>query len=371
MSGRRVVILGAGPGGVAAARRLRERTPSGVEVVLVERPGGPLYLPGTIPTLLGEGPASRWRAPLALEGVEVVYGEARGVSGSGVRLEDEEIGADAVVAAPGLALDLEALPSSSRVFGFWDPEGAQRASEAVRDLEGGVVAVVISSLPYRCPPAPYGMAMQLANLYRSTSRPVRVVLTTPEEEPLQSLGQEMTDFLRSSCSAEGVEILTGFEPDLTSLGEGTLRSADGRDLRFDLALVVPPHRRSPLLAHLPGGGPLVEISRSFETTEENLFVIGDAAATALPRTADGAAAAGRTAADAILERFGILDSPETHLPAPECFVGHGSGRYSHISLRYPDGLPPQGRARVTLEGPSTEITPAFERAFENWRSLRS
>src|SRR5690606_18493500 len=98
MPARRVVILGAGPGGVAAARRLRELASAQVGVVLVERPGGPFYLPGTIPALLGEGRSSRWRALLALDGVEVVYGEARGVSGSGVELGDGEIGADAVVA---------------------------------------------------------------------------------------------------------------------------------------------------------------------------------------------------------------------------------------------------------------------------------
>ncbi|QYJ14882.1 hypothetical protein Rxycam_00693 [Rubrobacter xylanophilus DSM 9941] len=362
-----VAVVGAGPGGVAAARRLRGHA----RVVLVERRGEARYLPGTIPTLLGETPAERWSARLSLEGVEVVPAGVREVSGKGVRLEDgTTVRADAVIASPGLALDVGAVPEDPRVFAFWDPDGAGRASRAVRELREGVVAVVVSSLPYRCPPAPYGLAMQLAGLYRALERDVRVFLTTPEEEPLEALGEEVSGFLRRSCAAEGVELLTGFRPELDSLAGGDLRSREGSSLGFDLALVVPPHRRSSILAELPGEGPLVEVSSRFGTAEEGLYVVGDVAATGLPRAADAAAAAGVTAAEDVLRRLGLLEETATHLPAPECYLGHGGGCYSRISLRYPDGLPPQGRARIAVEGPSTALAAGFEEAFHGWRALR-
>jgi len=135
--------------------------------------------------------------------------------------------------------------------------------------------------------------------------------------------------------------------------------------------VIPPHTRSPLLAGLPGQGPLVEVSSGFESAESGLFVVGDAAQTPLPRAANVAAAAGRTAADAVLARLGLFSEQEPHLPQPECYVGHDGGLYSRISLRYPQGLPPTGEAEVRLEGPSESLAAGFEESFNRWRALRS
>lgn len=366
----RVVVIGAGPGGIVAARRLKDRAGSDVEVVLFEQSSAVEYLPASIPVLLGHGAREKWRTNVSIEGVSVRSGEVEEVSGTGVKVDGEQLPADAVIAAPGLALDHERVPDVSNVHSFWDPAGAEAAADAVRGLRGQTVAVVISGLPYRCPPAPYGLAMGLAARYRDEGRDVRVILTTPEPEPLTNLGGGVPEFLEKSCVEAGVELAAGFEPMLAALEDGTLRSSDGQTLDCDLALVVPPHVRPPLLAGLPGG-PTVEVSPHFESAEPGLFVVGDAAMSSLPRAADAAAAGGKTAADAILERLGLSEGQEPHLPEPECYVAHGGGRYSRISLRYPDGLPPEGGAEVSVEGPSKELTSGFEEAFGRWRALRN
>jgi sulfide:quinone oxidoreductase len=165
--------------------------------------------------------------------------------------------------------------------------------------------------------------------------------------------------------------MKGFDPDPGSLVTGELRSRNGERVPFDLALVVPPHARSPMLAGLPGDGPLVPVSPSFESEQPNLFVVGDAAMAPLPRAADAAAFGGRTAADAVLRRLGLSDGSDNPLPQPECYVGHGGGRYSRILLRYPNGLPPAGAARAEIDGPSEDRASGFEESFQRWRALRS
>jgi sulfide:quinone oxidoreductase len=337
-------------------------------VTLFERAPVVEYLPGTIPISLGKTLRERWRARLSLQGVEIHTGEVEEVSAGGVRLEGRTYEADAVVAAPGLALDLRRVPDAPGVHAFWDPAGAEAASSAVRALEGGTVAVIVSSVPYRCPPAPFALAMELASFYRG--RNVQVISTTPEQIPLAAVGGGVPEFLARSCAEAGVELLPGFQPDLASLGDGCLRSTGGIEVEYELALVVPPHVRSPLLAGLGGDGPLVPVSPRFESPEPGLFVVGDATMVPLPRAADAAAAEGRTAADAILERLGLSGEQEPHLPEPECYVGHGGDRYSRISLRYPDGLPPTGSAEVTVEGPSERFAAGFEASFDRWRQLR-
>jgi sulfide:quinone oxidoreductase len=339
-------------------------------VTLFERSPTVEYLPGAIPVSLGKTSRDRWRGRLSVPGVEVRTGEVEEISGGGVRVDGQAHEADAVVAAPGLKLDLGRVPEVPGVHAFWDPAGAEAAAGAVRAVEGGTVAVVVCSLPYRCPPAPFGMAMELASFYGDEDRDVRVVLTTPEHTPLAAVGGGVPGFLARSCAEAGVELFVGYEPDLASLGDGRLRSTGGVEVEYELVLAVPPHVRSPLLAGLDGEGPLVPVSPRFESPDPGLFVVGDAAMVPLPRAADAATAEGRTAADAALERLGLCAEQEPHLPEPECYVGHGGGRYSRISLRYPDGLPPAGSAEVTVEGPSERLAAGFEASFERWRALR-
>jgi sulfide:quinone oxidoreductase len=166
MTTARVAVVGAGPGGLAAASRLGERAGERIEVLLFEREATAEYLPGTIPVFMGQTPRARWRRRLDPRGAKVEFGEVEEVSGGGVRIEGGWVEADAVVASPGLALAPERVPDAPNVHTFWDPEGAEGASEAARGLRGGTVALVVSSLPYRCPPAPYGAAMELAAHYR-------------------------------------------------------------------------------------------------------------------------------------------------------------------------------------------------------------
>jgi sulfide:quinone oxidoreductase len=100
----RVAVVGAGPGGIAAARRLKDRAGDGIAVAIFEHEGVVEYLPGTTRVFLGS-PRDRWRQRLALGDVDVNIGEVEEISGSGVMVNDRFYEADAAVAAPGLALD--------------------------------------------------------------------------------------------------------------------------------------------------------------------------------------------------------------------------------------------------------------------------
>ncbi|WP_397546428.1 NAD(P)/FAD-dependent oxidoreductase [Rhodothermus marinus] len=369
---RRILVIGAGPGGIVAARRLHDRAGDRLEIVLIEQEGTAEFLPGTIATVLGETPAAHWRAPLRLRGIEVQQGEVQRATGRGVVLGDgRTLEAEAVIAAPGLHLNLAAVPAKPNVFAFWSPTTAEAAREAVGRLQRGRLVVVISGLPYRCPPAPYSLAMQLAAFYHHHRRDVHLTLTTPEEAPLASLGHGIPEFLLRSCAEAGVEVQLGRQPDWSASNDRELVFTDGSRLAFDLALVVPPHGRAPMLATLPDEGALVSVDERLETAEPGLFVVGDATRTPLPRAAGVASVQGQTAADAVLDRLGLARFEGPHLPEPECYIGHGDGRYSRITIRFPEGLPPAGRPEVRLEGPSPELAAGFARVFDTWRALRT
>jgi sulfide:quinone oxidoreductase len=112
------------------------------------------------------------------------------------------------------------------------------------------------------------------------------------------------------------------------------------------------------------------VGAGFESAEPGLFVIGDAAATPYPRAAGAATASGAAAAKTVLVRLGL--APVSALPSPQldCYVGDGSGRFSRLRLRYPDGPPPEGRPEVEVSGPSEALRTEFASGFRHWRQLR-
>ena len=363
-----VIVIGAGPAGIAAALRLREE--AALRVCLVAPDGMAEYLPGTLAIATGDAPASRYRTSIELGLVEVIPARAEALRPGAVKVDGSWLDAQAIIAAPGLALALDAVGRGDRIVGFWSPSGAEAAAPRVQAVERGVVQIVISSLPYRCPPAPYGLAMRLAHRARRLGQPVKVRLVTPETHPLVALGRDAGEFLLDACSQGGVEVRLGVHLDPVALRDGRVDDPAGALADASLTIVIPPHRASPLLAGLSGDEPLVAVDDRFTTAASGIFVAGDAAATAYPRAADPAAASGVVAAEAVLTSLGYRDAGPLQTPEPDCFVDHGDGRYGRIRISYPDGPPPAGQPTVGVDAPARELGGAFEDAHRRWQTLR-
>jgi sulfide:quinone oxidoreductase len=340
--------------------RLRDRGSGDVAVTLVTRDATATHLAGTVPAALGDRDPQDYVVSVAIANVDCRAGEVSAIDGGGATVDGGRIDADAVIAAPGLWAVPDAVPAWQRAHAAWDPVAAAAGSTALADVPGGRLLIAICSLPYRCPPAPYSLAMALADRHKRSGRFTKVCVATPEPFPLMAVGGEAPAFLMDACAGAGVEFEGRFEADLDASEDGVLRSRDGRELDYQHALLVPPHRRSPALDGLAGDGPLVTVDERGESATRGLFVVGDAAASGLPRAAAVAEAQGRTAADAVLARLGLGEARDPHLPEPSCYVLHAGGAVSRIRLRYPSGLPPDGEPQVAIDGPTPDLAHAAE-----------
>ncbi len=354
-----VIVIGAGPGGLTATRHLAQ---SGqVNVTLIQRGGMAQYLPGILPVLLGLRPVSTYYHALHLPHVHILAGEVVGLQVGRVDLVDGTVlEAEAVIAAPGLVSDTTASPVGAQLFSVWELEAASIAYQTIQSFKAGRVVIAISSLPYRCPPAPYGLAIALKAQMQERGSNFEVVLVTPETRPLQALGERASTFLEGLLRAGNIELYGGFHLDGTASGDGHLVATDGRNIPYDLGLIVPPHRLPAFLADLAGNGPLVQVDTFQHTAMDKTWVVGDVAATPLPRAAGVAEAQGRTAAEAVLTTLGLSEAKVPIIPAPTCYVWTGSSSAARIQLQFPNGLPPTGKPDLILDPPSTTI---FTEAF--------
>ncbi|GAC1425636.1 MAG: FAD/NAD(P)-binding oxidoreductase [Ktedonobacteraceae bacterium] len=360
-----VIIIGAGPGGLSAANALVKT--GLVNVMLIQREGVAQFLPGILPTLLGRQSVSMYRYDIVHSQVRVFPGEVVSLEAGRVHLADGTVlSADAIIAAPGLAIDATAIPVGPQSFPVWELDTATQAQQAIVSLTSGRLVVAIASLPYRCPPAPYGLAISLKALFQERRQAIDVVLVTPEERPLQALGPRVSEFLETLTSTGHVTVETAFQFDNTMSQDGTLVALDGRRLSYDVGLFVPPHRRPALLKDVPGKGAMVQVDEQQRTGIERTWVVGDVAGTALPRAAGVAEAQGRTAAASVLTTLGLAEAQHPIIPSPNCYIWTGQERAGQIQLRFPRGLPPVGKPDILIEQPTSTIFEEALNAREQW-----
>jgi len=291
----RVVILGGGTGGTLAANRLRRRfRPEELSIVVVDQDDRHVYQPGLL------------FVPFGLTHVEdIVRPRARQLHGDigfvPSAVDHVDIEAGRVHLATGAALDYDVLVVASgarllpeeteglagagwmdKVFTFYDPEGAGALAAKLATFDGGRVVVNIVDLPIKCPVAPLEFCF-LADWYfheRGMRDRVQLTYVTPLDgaftKPIasQQLGGMLAD--------RGIELVTEFNTGEVDGAGGRLISYDGREVGFDLGVVVPLHGGAAYVGRSPGLGDALDFVPTDERTLQakaapNIFVIGDAA----------------------------------------------------------------------------------------------
>jgi sulfide:quinone oxidoreductase len=289
----RVVILGAGTGGTLTANRLRKELPD-IAITVVDDNDRHVYQPGLLFVPFGLADPDRIVRPRheQLHPGVVFHESAIGrvdVDARRVHLADgTALDYDVLVVATGSRLvpeETEGLTGPGwmeRVFTFYDLEGATALAAALERFEGGRVVVNVVDLPIKCPVAPLEFCF-LADWYfheRGIRDRVELTYVTPLDGAFTKPTASKT--LSGMLEERGIELVTEFNTSEVDGSGGRLVSFDGREVPFDLAVVVPVHSGAAYVADSPGLGDALDFvvtdPHTLQSeTAPNIFAIGDAA----------------------------------------------------------------------------------------------
>ncbi len=342
MDGRTVVVLGGGVGGVTAANELRDLLSRDHRVILIERQRDHVFAPSFLWLMTGERRPDQVRRKLSTllrGGVEFVEAEITGLDleRKAVIARDQEYSYDALVVALGAELDPASFPGyADAAFNFFDAEGAARLAAALKSFAGGRVVVAVTSLPYKCPAAPYEAALLIEDHLRRRGMRARseVAIFTPEPQPMPVAGAAMGAAVSQLLAERGIKLNTTRLLASIDAGAHELVFTDGARERFDLLAAVPPHRapevvRRSALAAASGWIPVD--AATLRTKHENVYAIGDVASITLtngkplPKAGVFAHAEARVIAREIVASFGGPAAP-TFDGKGYCWVELGGGR---------------------------------------------
>jgi sulfide dehydrogenase [flavocytochrome c] flavoprotein chain len=311
----RVVVVGGGFGGATAARYLRMW--ANVDVTLVER--NPNFISCPISNVVLGGhrqmtDITRGYDGLRAVGVKVMQGEVVAVDAAAktVRLASgASLPYDRLVLSPGVDFMLDGTPGlsaaldSGRVLHSWKagPQTVALRAQLEAMPDGGVFAMTIPKVPYRCPPGPYERACMVAS-YLKAAKPKSKVLVLDANPEVQSKKALFEKAFKDHYSG-----MLEYRPN-NELKEviGTTAKLEFDDVKADVLNVIPPQRagdiaRSAGLLNMNNRWVGVNWLTMESTAAPNIHVLGDAtfSAPAMPKSGHMANQHAKVAAAAIIE----------------------------------------------------------------------
>ena len=313
----RVVIVGGGFGGSTAARYLK-LWGGNVDVTLVERNASFVSCPISNLVLGGHkqmADITRGYDGLKALGVKLVQGEVTAIDAAArkVRLAGgTELPYDRLILSPGVDFMLDGTPGlaaaldSGRVTHSWKagPQtvALRRQLEAMPD--GGVFAMSIPKVPYRCPPGPYERACMVASYFKQFKPRSKVLVldANPEVQSKKALFEKAfkdhySGILEYRANNELKEVVGT-----------TTAKLEFDDVKADVLNVIPPQRagdiaRSAGLLNMNNRWVGVNWLTMESTAAPGIHVLGDAtfSAPAMPKSGHMANQHAKVAAAAIIE----------------------------------------------------------------------
>jgi sulfide:quinone oxidoreductase len=372
----KILILGAGFGGLQAATRLKEELNESADITLIDKNDSFLIGFTKFDVMFGRRSPEQVKSyykDLAIEGVNFVQDTIDVIDPDKkiVKTSSTDFSYDYLIVALGADLAPEAIPGFVEGgYEFYSLDGAERFNPVIKKFESGTLLISIFSKPYKCPPAPYEAAFQLHDLFvlKGMRDNINMKMLIPGPIPLpiaKSVSAEIEQLLKE----RNIELLKKhkvFELN-TDKKEAIVENND--PVSYDLFIGIPVHK-PPLVVRdsaLGNNGWISVNKDNLETTFENVYAIGDVTTIpvgefAVPKAGALAEDAANAVADDIISKIKKGKKIYSYKATGSCYLEFGSGEVAKINTNFLGGSEPQ----VTLEGPSTE----FRTDKENFEKVR-
>jgi|SRR5436190_2726522 len=347
----RVVVLGAGFGGLELSTILSERLGDRLELTLIDKSDSFYFGFSKFDIMFGHKTSAA---------VRVAY---RNIVKPGVQFRQETITnidavtkivttqnatyeADVLVIALGADYDIAA--TTGLIEGgneFYSFEGAERLRDVLPNFSKGKVIVGVCSAPFKCPPAPSEAALLMHDYL--TKRGIRndceISIVMPFGLPIPP----SPDTSKALLSAFA-------ERKINFIGKHTIKAIDplrhvailddDTEMFFDLFLGIPKHR-VPAVVEKSGiteKGWIPVDKTNLKTKFPNVYAIGDVNGVGTPKAGVFAEGAAKVAAATIIAEFEKSENPTAYKGDGICYVEFGNGQVGKVNVDFFSGPSPFG-----------------------------
>jgi sulfide:quinone oxidoreductase len=370
----RIVVLGAGFGGLELCTALSDALKDELDLVLIDKSDHFVFGYSKLDVMFGRATGDAVRLlyrDIVKPGVRFVQESITAIDPARrvVTTERSEYEADVLVVALGADYDVAATPGLAEGGNeFYSVAGAQRVREILPSFTRGHAIVGVTSTPFKCPPAPSEAALLLHDHLVNTGvrDACEISLVMPFGTPVPP-SPDASRVLLATFKERGIT----FVPDrLVARIDPQRRVAvmnDGSEMAFDLFLGVPKHC-VPAVVEASGmteGGWIPVDPGTLRTRFPNVYAVGDVTSVGTPKAGVFAEGAARVVADSIIAEIRSGEAPAPYSGTGACYVEFGTNQVARVNVQFLPGTPPTG----SLQGPSADLA-AEKEEFGRSRRLR-
>jgi sulfide:quinone oxidoreductase len=343
---RRVVILGAGFGGLELATILSEAGGGEFDVSLIDQNDAFVFGYSKLDVLFGRQSSDAVRLPyseISKPGVRLLQETITGIDSESRRVTTDAGAhdADILVVALGADYDLDATPGLAEAGNeFYSVAGAARLAELLPAFSRGRAVIGVCDAPFKCPPAPSEAALLLHDYL--TARGVRddceISLVLPFQAPVPP-SPETSAALLAAFAERGIEFVSGRRVASLDAARSVVVLDDGSELPFDLFLGVPKHRAPDVViaSGMTEDGYIPVSSQTLETRFPGVYAVGDVATIGVPKAGVFAEGAARVVADSLIATARGGEQPGAYTGRGSCYIEFGSGRVGRVDIDFLSG----------------------------------
>ena len=363
---KRVVVLGAGFGGLELSTVLSEALGEDAGVTLIDRSDSFVFGYSKLDVMFGRANAEEVRLAyrdIAKPGVRLLRETVTAIDPEARRVTTDAgtHDADVLVVALGADYDMDGTPGLAEGANeFYSVAGAERLAGIIPSFSEGHVVIGVCGAPFKCPPAPSECALLLDDelTRRGVRDACRISFVMPLGTPVPP-SPETSAALEAEFAARDITLLCGRRIQSLDPARKVTLLDDGNELAYDLFLGVPKHRAPDVViaSGMTEDGYIPVDSATLKTRFPGVYAVGDVATAGVPKAGVFAEGAARVVAQTIVAELRQSEPPERHLGQGTCYIEFGGGRIGSVDIDFLSGPEKTG----TFNAPSAEQMALKER----------
>ena len=348
----RVLVLGAGFGGLELSTCLSDVFGDDVDVTLIDRSDAFVFGFSKLDVMFGRTTAEAVRhsyRALVKPGVRFVQATIRSIDPERRRVETDAGPFEGDVMVVALGADLHPAVTPGLVEAgheFYTVGGAFAARDVLDSFTGGRIIVGVTSTPFKCPPAPSETALMLHDFLvdRGLREASEISLVMPLGAPIppspaasQAL---LAEFAQRGISWHPERLVRSLDP-----RRRVAVLADGEELPFDLFLGVPVHRVPAVVAEsgLCTDGWIPVDPLTLETAYPDVYAVGDVTSVGTPKAGVFSERQASVVAGELIARARPSSPAGTYDGKGICYIEFGHGQVGRVEVTFRSGERPNGQ----------------------------
>ncbi len=342
----RVVILGAGFGGLEFSTMLSEAVGGEVDVTLIDKSDAFVFGYSKLDVMFGRTTPQAVRLEyrdIAKPGVRVLRETITAIDPDARRVTTDAgvHDADVLVIALGADYDMDATPGLAEGGNeFYSVAGAERLARIIPTFSEGHAIVGVCGAPFKCPPAPTECALLLDDELRARGvrDACRISFVIPFGTPVPP-SPETSAALMAELAERDIAFVPGRRVSSIDPERSVAALDDGTELAFDLFLGVPKHRAPDVViaSGMTEEGYVPVDSATLRTRFPGVYAVGDVATAGVPKAGVFAEGAARVVAKHLIAELRGGERPGPYDGRGSCYIEFGRGRVGRVDIDFLSG----------------------------------